>query len=577
MKKNIFNLMMILLFSFEMWSQNSAPSCHLTANDNAKGDIIMKTVRATITTNTTYYCTMQWNGGRDGGAYCGFQDSPDKGHLFIYSVWDPSNHQAITAKYLGPGTTTETFGGEGTGLKSYNQTIGWTLNQWNTQVTRRWDVGTHTYFGYWIRNVSANKWIHMVTIDYPVAGIYFEGQTNAFLEDWTSTGVNTRRYELKDIFKRKTDGTWLPGAQATFTRNNEARSANYTNANDSGVSGGAYYMQSGGNTTPSYTSPLPLTLSQNPGIQPTNPAIDFSITSATTNEIKWSVPVSSTPQFRYTISVNGTQVATAIGTEVKKVAINAIAGSTVMVVLEDILGRTSSQTAILTEPPLTKTLKTFDSQQIGGNEAKYAIDNNNATFWHTAWTPTIAPLPHYITLDLGANYSINGLKYLPRQDGGTNGMINGYKIYVSTDNVTWGTATTIGTWSGGISEKTATFVAKTGRFVMLVATSEINGQQFTSASEIKIVTTSGTAKSITEEVIKPIEISTATELIYCNNKTIYINPTKDSSVSVFDISGNLIEVRKINSFTDIPISGTGVYIVKVSSIDGIVTKKIVLK
>jgi hypothetical protein len=343
MKKNIFTIYLTLLASLLAIAQNSAPSCHLTANDNAQGDIIMKTVRSTITTNTTYYCTMQWNAGMEGGAYCGFQDSPDKGHMYIYSIWDPSNHLPITAKYLGSGTMVESFGGEGTGLKAFNQTIGWTLNQWNTQVTRRWNVNGHTYFGYWIRDITADKWTHMVTMDYPVADIYFQGQTNAFLEDWTSTGANKRRFELKDIFKRTSTGTWIAGDQATFNRNNETRSSNYTNNNDTGVTSGAYFIQSGGITSPSYSGTPPITLRQNQGTAPTNPAIEFSISIATNTIVNWTVPVSSTPQYKYTVLLNGTQVASGIDSEVTSQTISATNGSTIAVTLEDILGRTSTQ------------------------------------------------------------------------------------------------------------------------------------------------------------------------------------------------------------------------------------------
>lgn len=149
MKKRLQALVLVLAGAKPyLNAQNSAPSCHMRANDNASGDIIMKTVRSAITTNATYYCTMQWNAGAEGGAYCGFQDSPDKGHIFIYSIWDPSNGQAITASYTGSGTTVENFGGDGTGLKSTNNTIGWSLNEWNTVITHCWDVGSHTYFGF---------------------------------------------------------------------------------------------------------------------------------------------------------------------------------------------------------------------------------------------------------------------------------------------------------------------------------------------------------------------------------------------------------------------------------------------
>ncbi|WP_103069692.1 DUF3472 domain-containing protein [Aquimarina sediminis] len=350
--RNTLLIFIFMILSGSLFAQNSAPSSHLRANDNASGDILMKTVRSTITTDATYYSTMGWNAGSEGGAYCGFQDSPDKGHTFIYSIWDPSNGQTITADYVGSGTVVENFGGEGTGLKSMNNTIGWSLNEWNTVVTRRWDVGSHTFFGFWIRRGSQNKWYHMVTMNYPVAGVTFNGSTNAFLEDWLSTGSNKRRFEMKDGFKRKTNGTWLPMSQGTYNRNDEPRSSNYTNAVDAGVSNGVYFMQSGGNTSPSFSGNPPLTFTTSTSATPSNPTISFSIQSVSSSTISWSVPLSSTPQFQYTIKVNGTTVKSKIAPEARSTSISAASGSTVEVILEDILGRTSKKSVTINSTTL---------------------------------------------------------------------------------------------------------------------------------------------------------------------------------------------------------------------------------
>ncbi len=73
----------------------------------------------------------------------------------------------------------------------------------------------------------------------------------------------------------------------------------------------------------------------------------------------------------------------------------------------------------------------------GSGPASAAIDGNPATLWHTQWTPTAAPLPHRITIDLGAARQVSGLRILPRQDG-PNGTIAGYRVYRSADGVNWG-------------------------------------------------------------------------------------------------------------------------------------------
>jgi hypothetical protein len=129
-----------------------------------------------------------------------------------------------------------------------------------------------------------------------------------------------------------------------------------------------------------------------------------------------------------------------------------------------------------------------DSQeQVGENgAATHAIDGNATTFWHTAWSRRAAPLPHSLVLDLGGQYQVDGLRYLPRQDGSPNGTIASYQFYVSDNGSTWGTAVAAGTFAAATTEKIVRFTAKTGRYVRLVALSEINGNPWTSVAELNI-------------------------------------------------------------------------------------------
>jgi hypothetical protein len=71
-----------------------------------------------------------------------------------------------------------------------------------------------------------------------------------------------------------------------------------------------------------------------------------------------------------------------------------------------------------------------------GFEAARAIDGDCATFWHTAPAAT-DPLPATLTLDLGRERSVEGITYLPRQDGNGNGFVTAYNVYVSTDGTTF--------------------------------------------------------------------------------------------------------------------------------------------
>jgi hypothetical protein len=152
-----------------------------------------------------------------------------------------------------------------------------------------------------------------------------------------------------------------------------------------------------------------------------------------------------------------------------------------------------------------------DSQDVvGGNyAATNAIDGNPATFWHTAWYQQTAPLPHTLVLDLGGPYLVDGFRYLPRQDGGSNGTIADYQFSVSLDGTTWGTAMAAGTLAADTSEKTVRFTAKPGRYVRLVALSEMNGGPWTSAADLHVFGTTAPASTTTTRSLLTQAVTTA--------------------------------------------------------------------
>src|SRR5439155_2932286 len=151
-----------------------------------------------------------------------------------------------------------------------------------------------------------------------------------------------------------------------------------------------------------------------------------------------------------------------------------------------------------------------DSQELVGENgaATNAIDGNPATLWHTEWYQRTAPLPHTLVLDLGGSYQVDGFRYLPRQDGSPNGTIAGYEFYVSPDGTTWGTAVVTGTLAADTSEKTVRFTAKAGRYVRLIALSEINGNPWTSAAELNVFGTAALSTTTTS-LLLPQPVRTA--------------------------------------------------------------------
>ncbi|MER7759782.1 TIM-barrel domain-containing protein [Streptomyces sp. NPDC097619] len=133
------------------------------------------------------------------------------------------------------------------------------------------------------------------------------------------------------------------------------------------------------------------------------------------------------------------------------------------------------------------TLAHVDSQETTGENgaAARAFDGNPATHWHTAWKGTGSALPHEIQIDLGARHTLDGLGYLPRQDGGSNGRIGRYEVYVAETTADWGTPVATGTFADTAARKDVPLAAKTGRYLRLRALTEAGGRgPWTSAAEI---------------------------------------------------------------------------------------------
>jgi alpha-glucosidase (family GH31 glycosyl hydrolase)/uncharacterized protein YjdB len=111
-----------------------------------------------------------------------------------------------------------------------------------------------------------------------------------------------------------------------------------------------------------------------------------------------------------------------------------------------------------------------------------ALDGSIETIWSTKLDGS-TPLPQSITLNLGTKFSVNKLKYLPRQYSGSDGIITAYNVYVSTDGTSF-TKVATGAWNADKLEKTATFTTVEAQYVKLEATAGVNG--FAAAAELNV-------------------------------------------------------------------------------------------
>lgn len=131
-------------------------------------------------------------------------------------------------------------------------------------------------------------------------------------------------------------------------------------------------------------------------------------------------------------------------------------------------------------------LVSADSQH-SGNEARLAFDNNLSTFWHTEYWGTEPACPHTLVVDMVNTYMVTAFTYNGRTDGNQNGMIKAYEVYLSMDGKEWGSPVAKGEFKNTTAMQVATLKTPTlGRYLKLVALSEINGNKWTSAAEIGI-------------------------------------------------------------------------------------------
>lgn len=129
-----------------------------------------------------------------------------------------------------------------------------------------------------------------------------------------------------------------------------------------------------------------------------------------------------------------------------------------------------------------------DSEDAIDNPASFAIDGDPATFWHTLWKSGATPPPHEIRIDIGAVRSLEGFRYLPRQDGFFVGNIGQYQFRTSLDGIHWSSAAN-GTFTNDNDEKEALFTTRNARFVSLIALSDASGSIHACIAEFNILGT----------------------------------------------------------------------------------------
>jgi len=91
---------------------------------------------------------------------------------------------------------------------------------------------------------------------------------------------------------------------------------------------------------------------------------------------------------------------------------------------------------------------------------------------------------------MGRRYVVNGISYIPRQDGANNGNIGSHEIFLSDDGERWSEPVAYGTFLDDKTTKTSFFAGKVARFIKIVVHSEAQGQdyQWASIADLSIYT-----------------------------------------------------------------------------------------
>lgn len=124
--------------------------------------------------------------------------------------------------------------------------------------------------------------------------------------------------------------------------------------------------------------------------------------------------------------------------------------------------------------------------------AANAFDGNAATLFLSG--PSALGY-HDLEIDMGGTHSVEGLRYLPRQDASSVGNIAQYEIYLSQDGVTWGNPISTGTFSSNAEIKEVRFAAQTAAFIRLRSLSQATSDNECAVAEMELIESSspGTA------------------------------------------------------------------------------------
>lgn len=101
--------------------------------------------------------------------------------------------------------------------------------------------------------------------------------------------------------------------------------------------------------------------------------------------------------------------------------------------------RSIDTTYAYAEIPLIASMLTTFTQESSEGPKENLVDGNISTYWHSAWSSGVAPLPHWIQINFNSEVLFGGFKYWMRQGSSTDGRPNQWDVQSSSDGNVWTT------------------------------------------------------------------------------------------------------------------------------------------
>lgn len=218
-----------------------------------------------------------------------------------------------------------------------------------------------------------------------------------------------------------------------------------------------------------------------------------TIASPTISEREKSASVTLTNNYGYPMvfTVDGTTPKT--NSAVYKAPIALPLGGTVQAACltpQGRLGMAASKSFAGLSPIGWKVVKTDSEERASsGHSAVNAIDGDPDSFWLTA-RDAKAESPHYVTIDMQKATRVNGLVYLPRQDGTLDGVVEDFRFETSLNGRRWTTNIASGTFGNIRNNPTlqeVTFPAVNARYFRFTSLREVTTNGLASAAEISVL------------------------------------------------------------------------------------------